>query len=129
MVRPRPEQTWLAGGLPQADGGVVLPPARLQIAVAAGLMESREVFGGGVPFRLVDLQGERGAGGSGRATRGQKQWPGLAAGKGCLGEILHSARTQNLLNLHWKVIRNLLEEPGADCQGRGLKSSFGLHNT
>lgn len=30
-------------------------------------------------------------------------------------------RTQNLLNLHWKVVRNLSEGPGADCLGEGAQ--------
>lgn len=86
-------------------------------------------IGRGVCLCLVDPQGERGAGVSSGARRGQKQWLGLADGEGCLGEILHSTRTQNLLNLHWKVIGNLSEGPGTDCQERGLKRPSGLHNT
>lgn len=117
----------LAG--PGPHGGVVLPPAWLQIAVAAGPGEGERGAAGRGPLPLGRSAGKpRGQGCSG-ARRGQKRWLGLAAGEGCPAEILHSSRTQNLLNLHQKVIRNLLAGPGADCQGRGLQSPSGLHNT
>lgn len=85
MVRPRPEQTWLAGGLPQADGGVVLPPARLQIAVAAGLMESREVFGGGGSLPLGRSTGRAWGRGERQSNKGTKAVAGAGCWKGVPG--------------------------------------------
>lgn len=39
-------------------------------------------------------------------------------------EILYNLQAQNLLNHHRKVIRNLAEEQGADCQERTQKPHF-----
>lgn len=137
----RPEGSLGSGGSPRAlpwglsrvprpwgpgpHGGVVLPPARLQIAVAAG----RESAGPReAPLPPGRSAGATGPGCSG-ARSGQRSWLGLAAGEGCPAEILHSSAAQTLLNLHQKVIRNLLAGPGADCRGKGLQSPSGLHNT